>query len=253
MSKRRPLVAGNWKLHKTVAEATSLARELKTRFASASDVEVAVAPVYTALHAVREALGGSSVRLSAQNVYWEDQGAYTGEVSAPLLKDVGCTYCIVGHSERRQIFGETDDTVNRRVQALLPHGVIPILCVGETLDQREAGDTLNVVLSQVEKGLGSVPRAEAETVVLAYEPVWAIGTGRTASPADAQEVHAAIRERLASLYDANTAGKMRILYGGSVKPDNAASLMGQIDIDGALVGGASLKADSFVAIADATN
>jgi triosephosphate isomerase len=205
------------------------------------------------LYAVREALGGSAVKLAAQNVYWEDQGAYTGEVSAPLLRDVGCAYCIVGHSERRQLFGETNETVHRRVHALLSQGLVPILCVGETLAQREASETLDVVLGQLSRGLDGVGKTEAASLVVAYEPVWAIGTGRTASPADAQEVHAAIRERLGALYDEATASAMRILYGGSVKPENAATLMAEKDLDGALVGGASLNAESFAAIVDAAH
>jgi len=248
---RRPLVAGNWKLHKKVGESAALARDLKNKLASQRDAEVAVAPVYTALDAVAHALEGSAIRLSAQNVYWEDQGAFTGEVSAPLLADVGCTYCIVGHSERRQIFGEMDETVNRRVSALLSHGLRPILCIGETLAQREGGSTLEVVLGQLSAGLDGFEARELSECVIAYEPVWAIGTGRTASPGDAQEVHAAIRGRLVERLGKDLGTATRILYGGSVKPDNAAALLAEPDIDGALVGGASLKTESFVAIVEA--
>ncbi|MBW2464393.1 MAG: triose-phosphate isomerase [Deltaproteobacteria bacterium] len=251
MSARRPLVAGNWKLNKTVKEATGLARDLKGRLAAARDAEVAVAPVFTALASVKEALAGSAIALSGQNVHFEDQGAFTGEVSAPLLVDVGCTYCIVGHSERRHVFGDTDENVNKRAHALLNHGVTPILCVGEQLEEREAGKTLDVVLGQLALGLANYPAAKAKEVVIAYEPVWAIGTGRTASPADAQEVHEAIRGRLGEIFDTETAGAIRILYGGSVKASNAKELLSQADIDGALVGGASLTADTFVPIVEA--
>jgi len=251
MIKRRPLIAGNWKLYKTVSEATAFARELKARLAAAHDAEVAVAPTYTSLTAVAHALEGSGIQLAAQDVHWDDQGAFTGEVSAPLLADVGCRYCIVGHSERRQLFGETDDSVARKVRALIAHDLRPILCVGETLAHREAGRTLDVVLGQLAAGLDGTGREEAADLVVAYEPVWAIGTGRTASPGDAQEVHAAIRARLGELLGSELAARLRILYGGSVKPDNAASLMSETDIDGALVGGASLEADSFVPIVEA--
>jgi len=248
---RRPFVAGNWKLHKKVSEAASLARDLKGRLAAGREAEVAVAPVFTSLSAVKEALGGSAIQLSAQNVHFEDQGAFTGEVSAPLLADVGCAYCIVGHSERRHVFGDTDDNVNKRVHALMNHGVKPILCVGEQLSEREANKTLDVVLGQLNAGLEGVGRDRAEELVVAYEPVWAIGTGRTASPADAQEVHEAIRSRLAERFDQGAADAIRILYGGSVKPNNAAELLAQPDIDGALVGGASLTADTFIPIVEA--
>jgi triosephosphate isomerase len=238
---RTPLIAGNWKLHRTVSESVELARAVLRRLERTSSTEVVVAPVFTALHAVHEALGEAPhVGLAAQDVYWEDQGAYTGEVSAPLLEDVGCSHVIVGHSERRTLFGEEDDQVRRKVGALLTHGLVPIVCIGETLAQREAGETEQVVLGQLDaavEGLG----AEALRRV-------AIGTGRTAKAADAQAVHAAIRARLAARFDAACADRVRILYGGSVKPDNAAELLGQPDIDGALVGGASLNADSFLAI-----
>ncbi len=245
---RRKLVAGNWKLHKTVAESVAFTRELVGMLAGARDTEVAVAPVFTALRAVSDALEASNIRLAGQNVHWEDQGAFTGEVSAPLLRDVGCSMCIVGHSERRQYFGETDVGVSRKVRALLSHGLVPIVCVGETLEEREANRTTDVVLGQLDAGLEGLSDADAAKLVIAYEPVWAIGTGRTASPGDAQEVHAAIRGRVAERFGAAVANGARILYGGSVKPENAHDLMAQPDIDGALVGGASLKADSFVAI-----
>lgn len=255
-SARTPLVAGNWKLHGTIAESVELARTVLHRLDRASQTEVVVAPAFTALWAVHQALSthgpreAARVGLAAQDVYWEDHGAFTGEVSAPLLKDVGCTYVIVGHSERRQLFGEQDDAVRRKAAALLSHGVTPIVCIGETLEQREAGRTEGVVLGQLDAALTGLDRGSVARVVIAYEPVWAIGTGRTAKAADAQAVHAAIRARLGERHG-DAAEAVRILYGGSVKPDNAGELMAQPDIDGALVGGASLKADSFLAIVQA--
>jgi triosephosphate isomerase len=247
-SARRKVVAGNWKMNKTVPEALALVRELKGLVASAQNVEVVVAPPFVALHAVAQELAGSNIRLAAQNCHWEASGAFTGEVSASMLKDVGCTYVILGHSERRQFFGETDETVNKRTRAALKAGLIPIVCVGETLAEREANRTLEVVERQVAGALAGFSASEVAGFVLAYEPVWAIGTGRTATSEQAQEVHAAIRAQLGRLYDGATAGQVRIQYGGSVKPDNAAELMGKPDVDGALVGGASLKAGDFAAI-----
>ncbi|MEC7520561.1 MAG: triose-phosphate isomerase [Myxococcota bacterium] len=249
---RRPIIAGNWKLHKSVTESVELARGVLHRVPREASCEVVVAPVFTALYPVHEALGDNArVVLAAQDVYWENEGAFTGEVSPPLLKDVGCEYVIVGHSERRHVFGETDDEVRRKVAALLSHGLTPIVCVGEKLDQREAGETEAVVLGQVDAALEGLTASSVRRLVIAYEPVWAIGTGKTAQPEDAQAVHAAIRGRLRQSFDAETADGMRILYGGSVKPKNAAELLAQPDIDGALVGGASLKADDFVAIIEA--
>ena len=248
---RRPLVAGNWKLHCTLAEARSLARGVASRLsAGPREVDVAVAPPFTALSTVGDALAGTTVALAAQDVFWEPKGAYTGEVSAPLLRDVGCRLGIVGHSERRHLFGETDEQVRRKLSALLDEGLTPILCVGERLEEREAGRTLEVVLGQLDAALEGLRGDElvADRLVVAYEPVWAIGTGRTASPADAQQVHQRLRERLAGRFGDTFAGSVRLLYGGSVKPDNAAALLAQPDVDGALVGGASLQADSFVAI-----
>jgi triosephosphate isomerase len=247
---RRPFVAGNWKLHNTVTESVTLVRTLRERLQN-PPCEVAVAPVFTALDAVGRELRGSALGLAAQNVHWEPQGAFTGEVSPPLLQEVGCQYCIVGHSERRQLFGETNDGVRRKVQALLGQGLRPIACIGESLEQREANRTLEVVLDQLDAAFHDLSAEQAREMVVAYEPVWAIGTGRTASPGDAQEVHAAIRGRLRERHGGQVADAVRLLYGGSVKPDNAEKLMGQVDIDGALVGGASLKPDSFVAIAEA--
>jgi triosephosphate isomerase (TIM) len=248
---RRPLVVGNWKLYKTLAEARELALALHARLGASTAVDLAVAPVFTALTTVREALDESSVALAGQDVYWEAQGAFTGEVSATLLADVGCRYVIVGHSERRQFFGETDEHVRRKAAAVIASGMVPIVCVGESLAQREAGQTEAHVLSQTEQALKGLAQEAAAKVVLAYEPIWAIGTGRTAQPEDAQQVHASIRNLLGRLYGGPVADRVRILYGGSVKPDNARALMAQPDLDGALVGGASLDAGSFAAIAAA--
>ena len=245
---RTPIIAGNWKLNKTPSEATALAREVRRKTASIRGVEVVIAPTFVCLAPVAATLEGSNVRLSAQNVFWEDQGAFTGEISAPMLRDVGCQHVIIGHSERRQYFGETDETVAQRVRAALDHGLLPIICIGERLEQREAGQTLDVIKRQLDGALATSKDDEISRLVIAYEPIWAIGTGRTASPEQAHEVHAFIRQRLIDRYDATTADAVRIQYGGSVKPGNAAELLSQADIDGALVGGASLDPDSFAAI-----
>ena len=247
---RTPLVAGNWKLNKTVAEATELVEGIRAGTKDLEGVDLVVAPVATALHPVAAALKGAPIGLAAQNCYPEDTGAFTGELSPLLLADVGCTHCIVGHSERRQLFGETDAGVAAKALALQAHALVPIVCLGETLEQREAGDTLKVCLGQLDASLDGVT-VDGDRLILAYEPVWAIGTGKTASPADAQEVHHALRERLREKHGAAAADAVRILYGGSVKPANAAELLSQPDIDGALVGGASLKAETFVPIAEA--
>jgi triosephosphate isomerase len=251
-SARRPIVAGNWKMNKTTAEANALVRELRGLVSMVREkVEVVVAPPFTALSPVAKACEDSNIRLAGQNCHWENSGAFTGEVSAPMLKEVGCHYVILGHSERRQFFGETDETVNKRVQAALASGLVPMVCVGETLQEREAGRTMEVVSRQVRGGLAGFSNEQVANFVLAYEPVWAIGTGKTATSAQAQEVHAHIREQLVQLFDRATAEKVRIQYGGSVKPENAAELLGQKDIDGALVGGASLKAHDFAGIVKA--
>jgi triosephosphate isomerase len=244
---RQKFVCGNWKMHKNVAEATALVRELAEGLAGEARVQVAVAPVFTGLSAVGAALKGTPIELAAQNVHWEPQGAFTGEVSAAMLADVGVKHVIVGHSERRQLFGETDASVRKKVGAVLQAGLRPILCVGETLAEREANQTLEVVGRQVRAGLAGIPAEVLAAVTLAYEPVWAIGTGKTATTAQAQEVHAAVRAILRQLGGA-VADSIRIQYGGSVKPENAAELMSQPDVDGALVGGASLKAKDFLAI-----
>ena len=248
---RLPIVVGNWKLHNNVAESLALATEVKNGVAALRDVEVGIAPVYTALHAVSKRLEDSKVRLCAQNVFWEDKGAWTGEVSAAQLADVGVSYVIVGHSERRQHFGELDAAVGLRARATLRAGLQPIICVGETDKERDANETFGRITAQLEGALAPVSVADASKIVIAYEPVWAIGTGRTATPAQAQEVHAFIRKKLEERWSPTVAAGVRIQYGGSVKPENAAELLSQPDIDGALVGGASLKAESFVAIARA--
>ena len=249
MVHRRPIVAGNWKMNKTVGEAVALIRELRGQVSMVRDkVEVVVAPPFAALHAVARAIEDSNIHLAGQNCHWEDAGAYTGEVSAPMLKEAGCRYVIIGHSERRQYFGETDETVNRRVRAVLRSGMLPIVCIGETLPEREAGRMLEVVSRQLTGGLAGFGAPEVLRFVIAYEPVWAIGTGRNATSNQAQEVHAHIRAHLTSSFGRETAEQVRIQYGGSVKPDNAAELMSKPDVDGALVGGASLKAADFAAI-----
>jgi triosephosphate isomerase len=245
---RIPFIAGNWKMNKTVNEAVDLVTNLKALLSNVKGVEVAVAPPYPALYAVGRALQGSFIHLAAQNLFWEERGAFTGEVSAPMLKDVGCEYVIVGHSERRQYFGETDETANRRLKAALAHGLKPIFCVGETLKDREEGKTFSVIETQLLGGLKDLTEDALSQCVIAYEPVWAIGTGKTATPEQAQEVHRFIREKLTKLYSKAAAEALRIQYGGSVTPENVKGLMEQEDIDGALVGGASLKAEAFADI-----
>jgi triosephosphate isomerase len=250
---RRPLVAANWKMHKGVAEALAFVEVFLPKWAALADaerVEVAIAPPFTALADLRRALGGSGVALAAQNVHDQAQGAFTGEISASMLRDLDCAYAIVGHSERRHLFGESSQFVARKVAALLAAGIRPVVCVGETLEEREAGRTGQVVGQQLRESLAGVGAEAAEELVIAYEPVWAIGTGKTATPAMAQEVHAQLRSKLRHLV-AGAAERIRIQYGGSVKPDNAAALMSEPDIDGALVGGASLDPDAFAAIVEA--
>lgn len=250
---RTPVIAGNWKLFKTTGEAAELINALKPAVAAAKKVEIVVAPVFTALATVAAAIKGSSIKLSAQNCYWEEEGAFTGEVSPKLLLDAGCSHVIIGHSERRQYFGETNATVNRKIKAAVKAGLTAIFCIGETLQQREADKTFSVIRTQIKGGLKDLDASALEKVIIAYEPVWAIGTGKTATDEQAQEVHAFIRKLIAKLYDKAAADRIRILYGGSVKPENVKGLMGKPDIDGALVGGASLKADSFAAIVNFGN
>lgn len=245
---RRAVIAGNWKLFKTVAEAVEMISKLKPLVAANNMVDIVVAPVFTSLSKVGETVSGSNIKLSAQNCYWEEEGAFTGEVSPKLIKDVGCDYVIIGHSERRQYFGETDESVRKKTGAAVTAGLNAIVCVGETLEERESGITFKVIEKQVAGALAGFSPAEFKNIIVAYEPVWAIGTGKTASTEQAQEVHAFIRSLLVGISGAETAGAVRILYGGSVKPDNVKSLMAQDDIDGALVGGASLNAESFASI-----
>jgi len=242
---RLPFMAGNWKMNKTTGEAIDLVRELKAAISGVKGVEVAVAPPFTALYAVCKELEGSSIRLAAQNLYWEEKGAFTGEVSPLMLKEVGCHYVIIGHSERRQFFGETDETVNRRIKAALAQGLKVIFCIGETLKEKEEGKTFSVIERQVEDGLKNLSDKEMKNIVIAYEPVWAIGTGKTATPGQAEEVHRFIRGKIEKLYSREVSEEIRIQYGGSVTPENIKGLMEQANIDGALVGGASLKAESF--------
>ncbi len=242
---RLPFIAGNWKMNKTVGEAIDLVRQMKASISGMEGVEVAVAPPFTALYAVHKELEGSSIRLAAQNLFWEEKGAYTGEISPPMLKELGCQYVILGHSERRQFFGETDETVNRKMKPALVLDLKVIFCIGETLKEREEGKTFPVIERQVTGGLKDIGKEEMKRIVVAYEPVWAIGTGKTATPEQAEEVHRFIRERLERLYSRGIAEEVRIQYGGSVTPENIKGLMNQKNIDGALVGGASLKSDTF--------
>jgi len=247
--KRGPFVAGNWKMHLKLAEAAKLARKIVESGPEFGGSAVVLIPPFTSLAAVGGAIAGSDVRLGAQDLYWEDQGAFTGEVSGPMLADAGCAYVLVGHSERRQLFGETDETVQRKTMAALKAGLSPIVCVGEVLAERDGGRTLARIDEQLAGGLGGLSEEDVARVVIAYEPVWAIGTGRTASPGQAEEVHAHIRRRLGEAYGNDAASCAIILYGGSVKAANSYPLFQEEDIDGFLVGGASLDADGFVAIA----
>lgn len=247
-SLRRPVIAGNWKLHKTVQESVDLVTLLKRKLSDVQGVEIVVCPVYTALASVSEILLESNLRLGAQDLYWEDKGAFTGEVSAPLLKDAGARYVIIGHSERRQFFNETHETVRKKTRAALKAGLTPIVCVGEMLAEREAGQTFRVLEEQLAGGLEGFKPEDLKQMILAYEPVWAIGTGKVATPAQAQEAHAFIRGQLTKAFGAEAAKAVCIQYGGSVKPDNTENLMREEDIDGALVGGASLEAESFAQI-----
>ncbi|NWG01773.1 MAG: triose-phosphate isomerase [Syntrophaceae bacterium] len=242
---RLPFIAGNWKMNKTVREAVDLVKELKATLSGVKGVEVAVAPPFTALDAVRREIEGSSILLAAQNVYWEEKGAFTGEISSLMLKEVGCHYVIIGHSERRQFFGETDETVSRRIKTALTQGLKVMFCIGETLKEREEGKTFSVIERQVEVGLKGLGPQELRGITVAYEPVWAIGTGKTATPDQAEEVHRYVRGKLEGLYSKIISEEIRIQYGGSVTPENIKGLMAQPNIDGALVGGASLKAESF--------
>jgi triosephosphate isomerase len=244
------VIAGNWKMHGTIAETRKLLGELRSRLGEIEGRTVVVAPPFTALAAAAAELRGSTIELAAQNVHWESKGAFTGEVSAAMLLEVGCRWAIVGHSERRQLFGETDAGVNRRARAALAAGLRPIVCVGETFEERERGATLEVVDRQARAALLEMGPADIQRICIAYEPVWAIGTGRTATPAQAEDVHRQIRSIVGAIAGSEISDQMRILYGGSVKPDNVAALIAERDIDGALVGGASLDPESFARIVE---
>ncbi len=245
MSSRTPLIAGNWKMHKTGSQAVEAVEELKKRVKTAANVEIMIAPPFTALYQVSRALAGSAIALGAQNLHWEKQGAYTGEISTDMLVDAGCTHAIIGHSERRQYFGETDLTINRKIKAALLAELIPVFCIGETEAQRKAGETFSVLDKQVRDGLKDFVFSDLDNLIIAYEPVWAIGTGLTATREQAQEAHKNVRSLIETLFGNELAGSIRILYGGSVKPDNVCALMEMPDVDGALVGGASLDPDTF--------
>ncbi len=242
---RKPIIAGNWKMNKTAGEAVELVTALKAKVADVTDVDIVVGPTFTVLSAVAAVINGSNVKLAAQDMYWEEKGAFTGEISPVMLKDVGCQYVIIGHSERRAYFSETNETVNNKVKAAHAYSLKPIVCVGEKLEERESGIMKDVVKDHVVNGLAGLTEEQMFNTVIAYEPVWAIGTGKTATPEQAQEVHKFIRGLLAEIFSPAVAEAVRIQYGGSVKPDNVAELMGQPDIDGGLIGGASLDADSF--------
>ncbi|MGB2705908.1 MAG: triose-phosphate isomerase [Candidatus Omnitrophota bacterium] len=250
---RKPIIAGNWKMHKTTEESIALSNAIKRDLFNIDNVEIVLCPPFTSLTDIKDVTNDTNISLGSQNVFWEEEGAFTGEVSPKMLKAVGCKYVIIGHSERRAYFGETNETVNKKVKSALKAGLFPIMCVGEKLEEREAGKTFDVVRDHVEGGLLNVGEKEILNMVIAYEPVWAIGTGKNATPDEAEEVHKFIRELLAKKYEKKISEEIRIQYGGSVKPANIESLIKEKDIDGALVGGASLKADSFVDIVKKTS
>jgi triosephosphate isomerase len=245
---RIPLIAGNWKMFKTVHEAVVFVKELRGTVKDIEDVEIVVGPAFTALHAAAEAARNSNISVAAQDMHWEREGAFTGEVSAAMILEAGAEHVIIGHSERRRLFGETDVIVNRKVTAAIAAGLTPIMCVGETLEERERDETLAVLDRQIKDGLDTVTGEQISELVVAYEPVWAIGTGRNATAAQAEEAHAHIRLRLRQWFGADAAGQCRVIYGGSVKPDNIRQLIAEPDVDGALVGGASLDLKSFTDI-----
>jgi len=248
MTLRRPIIGGNWKMNKTIKEAVNTVEDLKTRLEGVEGVEIVIFPPFTALKMLQGLLEGSNIGLGAQNMYYQEKGAYTGEISPLMLRDVGCEYVILGHSERRQYFGETDELINKKLKTAFSSGFVPILCVGEKLEERRGGRAKEVVETQLKGCLREIGPEEIKRLVIAYEPVWAIGTGETATPSQAAEMHRFIREVLGRLYNEDIASSVRVQYGGSVKPENIEDLMKEEDIDGALVGGASLKADSFAQI-----
>ena len=248
MSERKPLIAGNWKMYKTIEEARELVSHLKRELSDLSEVDIVVCPSFTALESVGKLILGTNIKLGAQDVFYIKEGAFTGEVSPPQLKDCGCDYVIVGHSERRKYFQESNEMINKKIKASLEEGLNPILCVGETLEERETNQTIEVVTNQLEGGLSGIEENQLLKLAIAYEPVWAIGTGKTATPQQAEEVQKFIREWIEKKYSTRSASSLRILYGGSIKPNNIKELIKEEDIDGALVGGASLDASSFIAI-----
>ncbi len=248
ISNEKPFLAGNWKMHKTIPEAVEMVKALKEESPQLTDAELVVIPPYTMLSEVKKVIEGSTIQLGAQNIFWEEKGAFTGEVSPPMLKDAGCQYVTIGHSERRQYFGETNETVNKKIKAALAHELTPIMCIGESLEEREKGNTMDKVETQINSGLEGLGKDEIRRIVIAYEPIWAIGTGVTATPSQAEEVHSFIRKKLTEKYGNEIASYAIILYGGSVKPANTYSILKENNINGALVGGASLEADSFIQI-----
>ncbi len=248
ISNEKPFLAGNWKMHKTIPEAVEMVKALKEESPQLTDAELVVIPPYTMLSEVKKVIEGSTIQLGAQNIFWEEKGAFTGEVSPPMLKDAGCQYVTIGHSERRQYFGETNETVNKKIKAALAHELTPIMCIGESLEEREKGNTMDKVETQINSGLEGLGKDEIRRIVIAYEPIWAIGTGVTATPSQAEEVHSFIRKKLTKKYGNEIASYAIILYGGSVKPANTYSILKENNINGALVGGASLEADSFIQI-----
>ena len=245
---RKPLIAGNWKMHTTISEAVSLAEGIKKELSDFSKVDIVLCPPFISLNAVYKVIMDTSIKLGAQNVAWEKEGAYTGEISNIMLRECGCKFAIVGHSERRKYFCESNKTVNKRIKSALEGGLTPIMCVGETLKEREDNLTMKVISRQLEGGLDGLAEEEVDKIIIAYEPIWAIGTGKTATPAQAQEIHKFIRSWLSDKTSSDCASSVRILYGGSVKPGNIKELIKEADIDGGLVGGASLKAESFIEI-----
>ncbi|MCP4650245.1 MAG: triose-phosphate isomerase [PVC group bacterium] len=245
---RRTIIAGNWKMNKTITEALDLVRGLSMELKDVKDVDVVICPVFTALYSVSHEIEGSNIKLGAQNLFWEEKGAFTGEISAQMLKDANCDYVLIGHSERRNIFKETNEYVNRKLKAALKAELLPIVCVGERLEERQKNETFDVIRNHVTGALEGLSADDLKDIIIAYEPVWAIGTGQVATPEQAQEVHAFIRKLIADNFGSEVAEKLRIQYGGSVKPDNIKILIAQPDIDGALVGGAALKAESFLGI-----
>ncbi len=248
---RKKVIAGNWKMNKNLSESISLISGIKNNLPAELSSEVIVCPPYTSLETVHSLIKDTPIRLGAQNMHFEENGAFTGEISANMLKSVGCEFVILGHSERRHIFGETDKIINKKIQKAVSSGLKPIFCIGETLEEREDGNAFNVIEEQITKGLNGISPEDFSSITIAYEPVWAIGTGKTASPEQAQEIHKFVRELITKLYSQNHSENVIILYGGSVKPNNAASLLSENDIDGALVGGACLQAESFVQIIEA--